>query len=464
MIKLTFLIIIFINALYAKIDAIVDKNHIEEGEIVTYSINIIADNIKKPNLQTLCDTNILSKSSGTNISMINGTTSKSYTLNYRFIPQKSCKIDAMAVEVDGKIEYSNPIDIEVLKSQDIKDANFILKLENLQKSVYLGEKFEIVLTFKQKQNTSVVDSDFVPPNFENFWIKNESKPQKYNEGEYSVTKIVYQLSPKKTGILTIPKALIKIASKSNQELAQGFFIPNVNWKHYYSNDLEIDVKEPPYNTYLIGDFTIKAMSDKTQTNANEAINLTIEVNGDGNLEDIKRFEPKIEGVSIYGEKTSINGTKLIQNIAFVSDKDFTIPPFSLKFFSPLANEIKEISTEAIDIKIKNSSTQAINIKKESIEPQIKSDLNITILLPIITFFVGLLGGIFGVMYRDRFIFKKAKKSSIKEPKVLLAKLLPYRDDEDVKGIIEILEKNIYQNQNIYIDKKALNDILKKYNI
>lgn len=462
MIKLIFLIIMFINALYAKIDARVDKNHIEEGDVVTYSINIIADNIKKPNLQTLCGTNVLYKSSGTNISMINGATSKNYTLNYRFMPQKSCKIDAIAIEVDGKIEYSSPIDIEVSKSQDTKDANFILKLESLQKSVYLGEKLEVALTFKQKQNTSVFDSEFIPPDFENFWIKNESKPQKYEEGEYSVTKIVYQLSPKKIGILTIPKVLIKIASKSNQELAQGFFIPNVSWKYYYSNDLEIDVKKPPDNTSLIGDFSIKAVPDKTQIDTNEAMTLTIEVEGEGNLEDIKRFEPKIEGVSVYSEKISIDGAKLRQNITFVCDKDFTIPPFSLKFFSVSANEIKEISTKAIDIKMKNSSTQTINVKRESVESQTKSVSNITFLLPIITFFMGLLVGILGMFYRSKFVFKKT--DSIKEPKVLLTKLLPHRDNEDVKGIIEILEKNIYQNQNIFIDTKVLNGILKQYNV
>jgi hypothetical protein len=59
-------------------------------------------------------------------------------------------------------------------------------------------------------------------------------------------------------------------------------------------------------------------------------------------------------------------------------------------------------------------------------------------------------------------FKKEKKSSIKDPKKLLMKLLEFRDDEEVKKMIEILEKNIYKNQNIELDKESLNRIRSRY--
>lgn len=461
MVRLFFVIILIINSLYAQIKATVDSSLVQEGDVVTYSLQLNSDKVKKIDIKKLCDVDILSKSSNTSISIINGATSKNYTVNYSFIPQKSCTIEPIAVEIEGKVEYSNPIEIEVLKSQDVKDTNFILKLESLQKSVYLGEKFEAELTFKQKKGSLILDSEFIAPSFNDFWVKNEAKPQKYDDGEYSITKIVYTLSAKKTGKLVIPKALIKIASKSNQEIMQGFFIPRVNWKSYYSNDLEVDVKELPNDTMLIGDFSIKTVLDKNQTDADEPIHLTIEVEGDGNLEDIKSFEPKIEGVSIYSEKSYIEGAKLMQNITFVYDKDFTIPPFSLRFFSPSSNEIKEISTEPIDIKIKTIGTKTINVKRESAESQVSSSSNMAFLLPIITFFIGLIVGILGMFYRGKLIVKKVKKSLIKEPKVLLAKLLPHKDDIEAREIIEILEKNIYQNQNIEIDKKALNNLLKK---
>jgi len=61
-------------------------------------------------------------------------------------------------------------------------------------------------------------------------------------------------------------------------------------------------------------------------------------------------------------------------------------------------------------------------------------------------------------------FKNEKSSSIKEPKVLLMKLLPYKDNEEVQKIIDILEKSIYSSQKLEYDKKVLKEILKKYEI
>jgi len=61
-------------------------------------------------------------------------------------------------------------------------------------------------------------------------------------------------------------------------------------------------------------------------------------------------------------------------------------------------------------------------------------------------------------------FKRTKKSSIKEPRTLLAKLLPHKDDEEVRGVIEKLEQNIYTDKTLEIDKKALKELLKRLKI
>ena len=44
------------------------------------------------------------------------------------------------------------------------------------------------------------------------------------------------------------------------------------------------------------------------------------------------------------------------------------------------------------------------------------------------------------------------------------KLLPFKDDEEVGKIVNILEKNIYSNERLEYDKKVLKEILKKYEI
>ena len=61
--------------------------------------------------------------------------------------------------------------------------------------------------------------------------------------------------------------------------------------------------------------------------------------------------------------------------------------------------------------------------------------------------------------------KKEKKLNLHDEKLLLIKLLPYKDkDEVVKKIVDILEANLYSSKREKIDKKIVKELLKKYDI
>ena len=53
---------------------------------------------------------------------------------------------------------------------------------------------------------------------------------------------------------------------------------------------------------------------------------------------------------------------------------------------------------------------------------------------------------------------------MKEPKILFMKLLPYKSDKEVQEILDMLEKNIYSDTKIEIDKKRVKDIILKYEL
>ena len=57
-----------------------------------------------------------------------------------------------------------------------------------------------------------------------------------------------------------------------------------------------------------------------------------------------------------------------------------------------------------------------------------------------------------------------KTLSLKDPKILLVKLMPFKDDKEVKSLIDTLEKNIYSNAGITLDKKLIKELIAKYNI
>ncbi len=466
--KLLFLLLISSLVLYGGVIAKVDTKKIELGDVVTLSLIVSGEDVTRPNVQRVCDSDVISTSTQTNMQIINGSVSKNFTLNYTFMPQKSCKIEPVEIEIDGKVERSNPLEIEVALQSMTKDADFTLTLSSDKKELFVGEPFELTLTFKQKRGSEAVDIKFSPPEFKGFWVKSETQPQRYQDAKESITKIVYTIAPQRAGELKTTKAQIQIASRGGGANSFNTWIPTIKWKSYFSNELTFDVKPLPSGITLAGNFTISATADKEEADANEPLNVTIDVIGDGNLEDIKSFKPSIEGVAVFDEKISIEKDVLTQKIAFVSERDFVIPSFSIKYFDTKTKEIKTVSTKEISIKVKNAKPQEVlNIKKHEAQSEISEDLKtpqIGIFASLTLFLSGLAVGVLIVFFMKKKNFKREEKRSIKDPKTLLMKLLPFRDDEEVKVMIESLEKNIYSNQNIELDKKILRKIKERYKI
>ncbi len=452
----------------ASVKATVDATAIEVGEMVTYSLHLSGSDIVRPNIRVLCGVDVISTSSRTSIEMINGDVTRKNILSYKFMPQKSCTIEPIEIEIGGEIQKSNSVFIKVGAVVANKDSDFILTLETTKKEVYVGEPFEVTLIFKQRRDAEAVDNKFIAPKLKGFWIKGESKPLRSQEGKYTITKITYTMAAQRVGELKITKAQMRIASRANVRDSWGSWIPKIRWKTYYSNELTIDVKALPSSVELVGNFSIMATADKNEINSNEALNLTIEVLGSGNLEDIKSFKPYIDGVNIFDEKIVIKGTKLSQKIAFVAENDFVIAPFTLRYFDPSTKEIKTASTNEISIKIKNAKPkETLTIKREEKQPKevvIKEKEPISNFLMAVIFVIGMASGILVMLTKPWNFTRKEKTLSIKDPKAVLVKLFPYKNDEEVQKIIEILEKNIYSDAKIEIDKKLLKEIIKKYEL
>jgi len=472
LIKLLFLLFFVPYSIYASVVASVDSTKVEIGDMVTYSLNISGEDISRPNIQRLCDTDVISTASQTSINMINGNMNKSYILSYKFIPQKSCDIPAMKVEIAGKTELSNPVSFKVGAVVGAKDKDFILELSTNKKEVLVGETFNLILVFKQKEGSEAVDNEFIAPKLKGFWVKKEAPPIRYKDGRYAVSKIIYTLAAQREGKLDIKQAKMRIASRSHSRGSWGGFIPNIKWKTYFSNPLSIDVKALPLGVDLVGDFSIKTIVDKNEINSNEAVNVTVEVVGDGNLEDIKSFKPKGGIANVFDEKININGQKLTQKMAFVSERDFDIPAFTLKYYDLETKEIKTISTKEIAIKVNNTQAKEKlvikreeNTKPEALELQTSViDMSKTVMLEF--FLLGLVIGMSLIYFKPwKFVSSKKEKTfSINDNKALLMKLLPFKDDIEVQKLVSTLEKNIYSNSKDELDKKKIKEVLKKYKV
>ena len=467
------LILLFLTniTLFGSVQASVDSTVVYSGELITYKLSMSGDDIIKPVITKICGNDVVSSASQTSIESINGNYNRTYTLSYQFMPQKSCVIEPIEVEISGKIEKSNSVKFTVKEPSQDKKAPFTLELTPSKSDLYVGEPFELTLTLKQKLNAQAVDSKFIAPDFKGFWIKSESKPTRVDNGEDIVTTILYTLSAQRDENLTISPAQLRIASRESGRDVWGSFGYQVKWRTYYSNKLTLNIKPIPNAAKIIGDLSIDVKVDKNEINANEALNVTVEVDGIGNLEDIKSFKPYLKNVNVFDEKISINGNKLTQKLAFVSDKDFSIPAFELLFFNTKTQKLQKIKTQIIPIKVNGSGVKKeLNIKRETQESvNTKESLStssneVNYKWIVAAFLVGLALGIVLMLIKSLKFSSKEKKFNIKNEKLLLVKLLPYKDDKEVQILVDILENNLYSTTKQEVDKKLLKEIIKKYSI
>lgn len=473
--KIIIIFSLFATAIYANVVAKVYPKNVVSGEVATYTLTITGGEINKPVISTICGSNVLGTSSQTSIQMINSDYKKSYVLSYQFMPKKSCVIAPVSVEVDGKTEKSNSVKVTVKPATQDKNADFVVDLIPSKKELFVGEPFDLQLVLKQKKDAQVVDSKFIAPDFKGFWIKGESQATRTQKGDFIITKAMYRLAPQREGNLTITPAQLKIATRISSNDVWGNFMPQVKWKSYFSNEVHVKVKPLPNNVKIVGNgFSISATADKLEINPNEAVNVTVKVVGDGNLEDIKSFKPYIPGVNIFDEKINIKGNTLTQKLAFVADKNFTIPSFSLTFYNLKTKKVEKISTQPIHIKV-NGAVRTTKLKIESANSVktpsaplhvTQAQETVNKIWIVAAFIAGLLLGILIMVFMKPVkFFQKEKTVNLNDEKLLLIKLLPYRDkDEAVKKIVDILESNLYSSKKEKIDKKLVKELLKKYNI
>jgi len=472
---ISFLILLNIYA-FASVETYVDHKSVMLGDSVTFRIVASGEDVKVPQLDSLCGVDILSESTQQSIRIVNGSMSKDISYIYRFEPEKSCDIKPIPVEVGGKIEQTKPIHIEVTKNpQQNKDANFILELHANKKEVFVGESFDVSLIFKQKKGVEALDSKFYPPKLDGFWIKSQTKPQKYEKDGYIITKIDYKMAAQREGELEISPAKIKIALRDLRRDFWNNFSPNIKWRTYYSNSIKMKVYAPPKGIKLVGSLDISFSVDKTKVHPNEAVNGVITIKGDGNIEDIESFRPYIPNANVFDKKPVLDQENGVfeEKIAFVSDQNFTIPSFSIRYFDPKSKKIITKETKPVSIEVVGSvkEEKPLVVKKATEETILQEsskadvDSSFAITWVILSFVAGMfIGGVAVFLKFNPSTKKQVKRFSPKDKKALFIKLLPYKDHKEVKEVLDVLENNLYGDNTKTIDKAKVKELIEKYRI
>jgi len=491
------LLILFTAALFgANATTVINTPAIYKGDSATFTIKATGDNIEFPEIEQIEGFPVMQRGTSSSYTNINGKTSSTIARTYLFKPTKDVTIPPFTLTIDGKSYTTQAKKISVLKPQANKSGDpYLLELNVTKNHLKVGESTQLKIIYKQRVDAKVDRVAISEPKIENFWVKKLGSQKQYAQGAYIVTEYTYLIFAQKSGKFHIDPIVGNIGIVVQKNLGNGFFNDpffnsiveqQIEWKKIYSNALDITVDPLPDNLELYGDFTISARVDKKVVEANKPVNLTITVEGVGNIDDVQKFDISIPNAVVYADKPTVRSYikdgkyqgVFRQKIAIVADENYTIPSIKLRFFSAKENRVKTVATQPIEITVKGGTKKVHTTPKVETLQTPKSNQEQKSSVKVVTkkesskikYLYLLIGFIVGALLS--YLLLKAKKEkkkhkendiikqikNAKDDKKLFDILLPYANESQiVSQVLKKLEENIYKKANNKIDKQLLYD-------
>lgn len=406
------------------------KASVSVGEqfTLTYSVDEKAKTFQGPDLgQFMVYSGPNSSVSYTNI---NGRATTSRTYSYILAASRAGQfvIGPAVIVVNGKSFESNTVNLKVTQGapqpnqaqspaqpangkqnpdQSLEDqisTNLFLKLFVDKQKAVVGE--QIIATYKLYINANIRDHGFNRPVYNGFYAQEiELDPganvttEVINGRQFKVAtvkKVV--LTPQQSGELEIPQLEMPMVVQVSENRPprnvheQFWGVPARNVKvEIKSNKQKVVISalpaagQPKDFNGAVGNFTLKTKIDRTEISVNEAINLTVTIEGKGNLElmkapeidfpsDFETYDPKLkESIAVSGNGSS--GKKTYEYVLIPRFAgEFELDPITYSFYNPSTKSYSQISSDPIKFNVSKAAggnevnQQAyISAKQEEIE-------------------------------------------------------------------------------------------------
>ena len=353
------------------VEASVDSTEVFRGDTVLLTITVVGE--KSEPLPEIDEINgmvvdAVTRDSDANFIQVNGENKMEHTqtMTLEFKPLEAMTIPAFQIEVDGKVETTNAIALKVLDpvaGSKRKNPHFAMDIKLDKTKVYLGEPALVTVYFKEKKVVDILRLEYEKPEFKDFFNKQLESEKTYEKEGYIIHELTYLLVAKKEGNFTLEPARAKVAQRMRQRQVGGWFADVPKWSNIASASLNLEVIKPNDTYDIVGDFTLHEVIDTIQAKANKPINLKIELEGEGSLDDFEGITFDIEGVTVYSNDANIS-TRLIgksleshyvKNFVFIANHDFTIPSKTFRMFNYKTGKIETLRTKAHHIKIKSEA-------------------------------------------------------------------------------------------------------------
>lgn len=390
---ISFFLLLFtvsIASAQVQFEAKISKQKLGENERlrIDFQMNKDGDNFTPPDFANF--TVVGGPNTSVSNSYAYGKRTFSKTYSYFLSPEKRGKITikSASIEIEGQTYNTKPIEVLITKPVKPSDAlsrmqeaateNIHLVAEVSKTSPYLNEAITVVYKLYVSPNTRVSNwKEVGKPEYNDFWSQNiEIKGLKIENGKFKGEDYRYVvlrktvLYPQKTGTLKLePLSLdVTVDVPTNRRDIFGGRIMKPVHKTIAAGSRSLKVKalpeqgKPDNFTGAVGEFDFNIATSKKELDANESLQLKVEVSGKGNLRLFNLPEVKLaSSLEVYepehDEKVRVN---LAGMQGQVSDSYTIVPQFKGKY------PIPSISFSYFDLKTETykqiqSQEQSINV-------------------------------------------------------------------------------------------------------
>ncbi len=376
-----------------------------------------------------------STSSSTNISMINGRTTRNSTTTFTYtvvpVQEGTLKVPAAAIKVDDKTIKSGTASIEVLPASQPQDAQpqnpkqggnqqqqrqqqarqpngqisgdeLYMSVTASRKKIY--EQEAVMLTYKLYTLVNIQQISGEMPQIDGCHVQEMDRPaqlslkyERVNGRNYGTAVWKqYIVFPQKTGKLKIPSITFDTQVEVQNHSMDPFDIffgggslSQMVRKQIVAPAVEIDVMslptpKPDNFSGAVGKFSVSASLTPDQVNANDAATLRLVVTGQGNMklmkapsirfpQDFEVYDPK-ENNKTSNTATGAKGTITYDYVIVPRHGgQFSIPPVEFCYFDPEHERYNTVRTDSFHLAVAKAKGQPVAYTREQEELNVLSN-------------------------------------------------------------------------------------------
>ncbi|WP_456452983.1 BatD family protein [Hydrogenimonas sp.] len=448
----------------------VNENPVIAGESVEMTIEAEGDVAEIPDIESIGGYPVTTEGMQRLERMEGNRSVVKWVKYYAFTPKKSVRIPPVEVVVDGKTYRTEPLGVRVLPKKALAKDDFSLELLPAKEEAYVGEPVAVTVRFREKRGVPVMNVDFVPIKYENFWVKQAGRRKQYARGDYLVHEVRYLFFPQVEGNLTIGPARVKVAVTKKVRDAFGFIVRRPQWITFESKTVPLKVLSLPAGVALVGRFAMDLNATPRAVKAGEPVTVMLRVTAEGNIEDLEVPKLSIPGVTVYAEKPKLTQRyehgrytgEWVGRYTLVAEHSFTIPPVRIDYFDTTTRRVERLSSEPVAIRVEAAASQP-EAFEETTTPREERNMTAWLYMNLAAAFAAGMGTMYLLM---RFVLRRRKKATKNEPATteakMLQRLMPHiSESKEAAQMAENLYAAMFEGKAVKVDKKAFERLMKE---